>query len=223
MNRIMEPELMEEDAQARAYVEADFEEPHSNFIRLFREFFGHREILGYVLDLGCGPGDISFRFARAYRNCTVHGIDGSEAMLGYGRKILSESNNIEKRVKLIQGRLPGAILQRAEYDAIISNSLLHHLHDPHVLWETIRRYALPEAPVFVMDLKRPGTASEARSLAETYAGNEPEILQRDFYNSLLASFEVEEVAAQLEQAGLGHLSVKEVSDRHLVVSGMAAS
>ncbi len=35
MNRTPEPELMLEQEQARAYFEADFEEPHGRFIELF--------------------------------------------------------------------------------------------------------------------------------------------------------------------------------------------
>ncbi|MCP4716998.1 MAG: class I SAM-dependent methyltransferase, partial [Deltaproteobacteria bacterium] len=69
MQRIAEPELMLDKEQARAYAEADFDEPHSMFIDLFRERFRERECEGYVLDLGCGPGDITFRFARAYPCC----------------------------------------------------------------------------------------------------------------------------------------------------------
>jgi hypothetical protein len=41
----------------------------------------------------------------------------------------------------------------------------------------------------------------------------------DFYNSLRAAFEVEEVEAQLRAAGLDGFTVRAVSDRHLVVTG----
>lgn len=37
MQRIPEPDLMDDDAQARAYAEADFSEPHENFIALFKQ------------------------------------------------------------------------------------------------------------------------------------------------------------------------------------------
>ena len=35
MERIPEPDLMSEQEQARAYAEADFSEPHENFVDLF--------------------------------------------------------------------------------------------------------------------------------------------------------------------------------------------
>ncbi|MEW6001629.1 MAG: class I SAM-dependent methyltransferase [Nitrospirota bacterium] len=220
MKRIPEPEeLMDDEEQAIAYAGADFEEPHSRFITLFKETFGSSSISGYVLDIGCGPGDITFRFARAYPNCIVHGVDGAEAMLSRARKILENSTDLKDRVKLFHGILPDALLRREKYDIIISNSLLHHLHNPQILWDAVKLYAAPQAPVFIMDLKRPESPDEARQLVETYSGKEPEILKRDFFNSLLAAFEVVEVKEQLEIAGLSHFTVTVVSDRHMVISG----
>ena len=219
MERIPEPELMEDEEQAQAYAHADFEDAHSRFIEVFKEHFGSHEMSGYVLDLGCGPGDITFRFARVYPNCRLHGVDGSEAMLKAGRIILANYQDVESRVELVQGFLPHADLPRPAYDAVISNSLLHHLHAPEVLWRTVDRFAKPGAPIFIMDLKRPGSEEEARELVETYSGDEPEVLKKDFYNSLLAAFEPEEIQDQLEEAGLDHLSIREISDRHLTISG----
>ena len=63
MRRILEPELMEDEAQAAAYAGADFEKPHSRFVELFQESFACLNITGAVIDLGCGPGDIMFRIA----------------------------------------------------------------------------------------------------------------------------------------------------------------
>jgi len=102
---------------------------------------------------------------------------------------------------------------------VVSNSLLHHLHDPAGLWRMIRARGAAGAAVVVMDLMRPASESAARALVEAYAADEPEVLRRDFYNSLLAAFEPGEVRQQLAAAGLGHFSVTEASDRHLVVRG----
>lgn len=218
MERIPEPELMDEDEQARAYALADFAEPHDRFVELFREAFPDEAITGQVLDLGCGPADVTQRFARAFPDCRIDGVDGAERMLHYGQMILAQAG-LNTRVRLIHGYLPGAPLPHAHYDAVISNSLLHHLQNPMVLWDAIQAHAKPGAPVFVMDLMRPASREEALALKERYAAGEPEVLQRDFFHSLLAAYRVEEVAEQLAQAGLAHLTVRAVSDRHLTVSG----
>ena len=105
------------------------------------------------------------------------------------------------------------------YDVIISNSLLHHLHDPMVLWNSIRTYAAPKAIIFVMDLFRPATQLEAKRVVEQYATNEPALLKDDFLHSLCASYRIEEVEKQLEQANLRKLSTEIVSDRHSIVYG----
>lgn len=221
MERIPEPELMEDEAQARAYAEADFSEPHSHFVERLQAAFPPEAISGYVLDLGCGPGDITLRVARAWPSCHVHGVDGAAAMLRYGQQAIVEAG-LEQRVRLVLGRLPEVSLPREKYDVLISNSLLHHLPEPAVLWDCLKRYGVRGAPVFIMDLRRPATRNDAVALMEQYAAGEPEILQRDFLNSLLAAFEPEEVQAQLLQAGLASLRVEAVGDRHLTISGFLA-
>jgi len=205
--------------QARAYAAADFEEPHSNVIRLFQQSFGTQLPGRSVLDLGCGPGDITFRFARAYPDCIVHGVDGSAAMLSLARKALAQAPDMSGRIVFIRALLPEVELPLPQYDTVISNSLLHHLPDPQVLWETIKCFAGPGAPVFIMDLKRPASLSEARHLTRTYTAGEPEILQRDFYNSLCAAFEPSEIEEQLQAAGLEHFTITSVSDRHVIITG----
>lgn len=221
MERKRERELMDDDAQALAYAQADFDGPHSDYMEQFRDTFGGREISGYALDLGCGPGDISFRFARAYPRCAVHAVDGSAAMLKQGRRLLEQELELAGCVEFIESTFPGAVLPRDDYDVIISNSLLHHLRDPQVMWQEVNRLAAPGAPVFIMDLRRPGSPAVARKLVDRYTGKEPEILRRDFYNSLLSAFRVEEIRKQLDRAGLEDLEVRELGDRHVLIAGLA--
>jgi ubiquinone/menaquinone biosynthesis C-methylase UbiE len=221
MQRIPEPELMDEDEQARAYAEADFSEPHEQFVALFGEAFPNLELAGTALDLGCGPADVTLRFARAHPRCRIDGVDGAGAMLRFGREAVRRAG-LEERVRLVRGCLPDAVLPLEAYDAVISNSLLHHLADPNVLWASARRWGKPGAPVFIMDLMRPDNIEQAERLVRLYAAAEPEILRRDFYNSLRAAYRPEEVREQLRAADLTGLDCRPVSDRHLVVSGRLA-
>lgn len=218
MLRIPEPELMDEGEQARAYAEADFAEPNERFVG----YFGTEvepPASGTVLDLGCGPGDIAIRLARRYPGLAVHGLDGSGAMLRFAEARLVAEPELRSRVRFVRGVLPGAQLPLLKYAAVVSNSLLHHLHDPLVLWKAIRNSGAPGAAVLVMDLYRPGSSGAAQEIVEAYAGEEPQLLQRDFFNSLCAAFEPDEVRAQLESCALDSLGVRTVSDRHLLVTG----
>jgi SAM-dependent methyltransferase len=220
MRRITEPELMDDLAQAEAYAAADFSDAHSRIVEAFAEYFPGDRITGPVLDLGCGPGDISFRFAARYPGCSVLGVDGSAAMIRLAKDRKAHDAACGERVRFIQGLLPAASMPDVKYAAIISNSLLHHLHDPAVLWETIARHAQADTKIYVVDLFRPQSTAAARQLVERYAVDEPDILRRDFYNSLCAAFEPREVESQLLAAGLAGLAVEVISDRHLVVHGV---
>jgi ubiquinone/menaquinone biosynthesis C-methylase UbiE len=220
MQRITEPELMNEPEQAVAYANADFEAPHSRVIELFRRTFPDWTGAGRVLDLGCGPGDIAMRFARAYPGCIIDGIDGAAAMLDVGRGILNKDPSLQACVNLLEIMLPHQRPPHNQYDAVISNSLLHHLHDPFVLWNAIAEFAKPDAPIFIIDLMRPDSPVEAQRLTDLYTVGAPDVLRRDFHASLFASLTPSEVAEQLQSIPtLRHLQVSAISDRHLVVWG----
>ncbi len=92
MRRVPEPELMEDEPQARAYSEADFAEPHSMFVRLCREAWAGHEIRGRMLDLGCGPADVTVRLAKAFPALAIDGVDGSAAFSISFRSSLSDSS-----------------------------------------------------------------------------------------------------------------------------------
>jgi ubiquinone/menaquinone biosynthesis C-methylase UbiE len=218
VERIPEPELMVAPEQVAVYASADFSEPHSMFIRLFQQYFPDEVVNGMVLDLGCGAADISCRFAQAFPDCSLDGVDASETMLTYGRNLV-EKQGLSERVHLLNGYIPNLTLPRLRYDVIISNSLLHHLANPLSLWETIKRSVKPSGAIFIMDLLRPPSREEAHYLVKTHSKQEPEILQQDFFNSLLAAYSVAEIEAQLQAIGLYYLEIYEVSDRHWVAVG----
>lgn len=222
MERIPEPELMDGFEQARAYALADFEEPHNHFIELFQQRFPGIDLNGCVLDLGCGPADITMRFANAYPQSRLHGVDGAENMLFFARQNI-DAVRLNTRIRLIQACLPDVKLPMEKYDAVISNSLLHHLSDPQVLWESVKKHAKQGAAIFIMDLMRPGSREQAQQLVMEHAAAEPPVLQDDFFNSLLAAYRPDEIEEQLKKAGLEKLSVEVVSDRHLIVHGHMAS
>jgi SAM-dependent methyltransferase len=140
-------------------------------------------------------------------------------MLRFGVERLHEAPELGGRVQFIEGILPGATLPLAHYDAVISNSLLHHLHDPSVFWTAVREAGAPGAAVLVMDLFRPQSRTDAQAIVDQYAANEPEVLRADFLASLCAAFEPDEIRAQLRAVGLDSLQVRTVSDRHLLVTG----
>ena len=207
--------------QVSAYASADFDSAHS---AIMAECFARRPTLPddtLIADLGCGTGDIALRVARHYPRSCVHAFDGSDPMLECARLAVDEAG-LGARVELQSAVLPElGDLGEAHlggYGFIVSNSLLHHLHDPGVMWDAVRRLSGPGGFVFVADLRRPDDEEQARACVARYASDEPEILRRDFYNSLLAAFTVDEVREQLAERDLP-LTVEPLGDRHMIVVG----
>jgi len=219
MERIVEKELMDDPKHAIAYANADFEKINNRVIEIFDIEFPDIEIKGTILDLGCGPGDITFRFAKHFPGSTVIGIDGAAVMIELANQRKCRETEFLSNIKFIEAEIPVAPIPGIPYDLIVSNSLYHHLHNPEVLWKTILDYGSSGTKIFIVDLFRPDSKERADWLVNEYSGNEPEILKKDFYNSLCASFEPAEVEQQLSNTGLSYLSVKIVSDRHLIVYG----
>jgi SAM-dependent methyltransferase len=215
MERVPEPEIMDEREQAEAYAIADFAAVNQAFADAFAARFPSF-LRGRIVDLGCGPADIPIRIAKRIPGVRITGVDGSEAMLTHGREAV-RSAGLADRIDLVAGFIPGAV--DGPFDAVVSNSLLHHLHRPEVLWSEIGRLARPGAAVFVVDLMRPASVDAARTIVETYSGNERPILKRDFLASLCAAFTPDEVRRQLDEAGLSHLEVRATTDRHLTIAG----
>lgn len=217
MKRVPEPELMNEPAQAAAYAAADFAEVNQAFVDRFLGLLPAPPT-GHVIDLGCGPGDIAVRLCRAAPEVRVVGVDGAEEMLALAERA-GAAAGLGDRLEWRHAMLPGACPER-RFDAVISNSLLHHLPDGEILWSEIDAVAAPGAIVLVVDLMRPASSAAARAIVDQYSAGEPEVLRTDFYNSLLAAFTPAEVAAQLARfPRLASLAIDTISDRHLAVHG----
>lgn len=210
---------MDDPAQARAYAQADFSDANSLFIETFSTQFGDREPRR-VIDLGCGPADIPVRFVRRYPGAQVTAVDGSPAMRALARARI-EADGLSDQIKIVHWCLgePRPPSVAGYFDAILSNSLLHHLRDPVVMWGAIETLAKPGAAILVMDLIRPATERAACAIVEKYSSADPEILRNDFYNSLLAAYRVDEIRTQLAGTLLSSFKVERISDRHLAVFG----
>jgi trans-aconitate methyltransferase len=164
VKRAPEEELMDLPAHAQAYANADFSEPNSKFVALFSEKFPgfNRQ---QILDLGCGPAEITMRLAEQYPQAKVIGLDGADAMLEIAGKEILRHSSLANRVDIRKwhiGRQENPLGSQG-FHAVVSNSLLHHMHDPLDLWRAIRACAAPGAAVLVMDLIRPQSASRPKT------------------------------------------------------------
>jgi 2-polyprenyl-3-methyl-5-hydroxy-6-metoxy-1,4-benzoquinol methylase len=218
MERICEPELMEDGEQARAYADTDFSAGDRAMVEALLDSNGIA-IGRRILDLGCGPGNITFLLAERCPGATVLGVDGSAAMLAIAEARRLDDLHRCESVRFLEELLPCPSLAGERFSALVSNSLLHHLHDPALLWRSIAALAAPEAVVFVRDLRRPPDEQTLADLVRRHAAGLHPIVRTDYRNSLRAAFTVDEVRGQLAAAGLEGLLVTEVDEQYLQVEG----
>lgn len=221
LNRQVEPELMNATDQVEAYAAADFSQSDQALVEWIAQRFpaglGDR-----VIDLGCGPGNIALLLVQRWQQIEVVGVDGAPKMLAlaqdHGKCLGSDQ---ARRLHWQQACLPDPTLPGG-FSAVVSNSLLHHLHEPAVLWDCIKQVAAPGCVVVIHDLRRPHREEELQQLVERHAATAPPVLKRDYEASLRAAFNAEEVQQQLQQAQLPQLKVMEREDRYLTVWGQLA-
>jgi len=215
-HRQPEPDLMDLAQEAVAYAQADFSAVNQAFVDRLLEL--HSPPHARVIDLGCGPADIPIRLHCQRPAWQITAVDGSLAMLQLAAAAMAHSPAAQA-IGLLECDACATPLPDHSFDVVISNSLLHHVTEPLQMWREIARLAASGGFVFVRDLFRPATLAQAEQIVKTYAGNESQLLQDEFHRSLLAAYTLEEVKAQLRQAGLSGLRVTQASDRHLDITG----
>ena len=216
MDRVLEPEVMDDPHQVLAYAQADFEEENQGFVDQFFTLYPDLEH-PHIVDLGCGPGDIPIRVARRHTSCRVTGIDASQPMIAYAEQAVKKAG-LDDRIHFLCQRFQDVELSPPA-DAMISNSLVHHVPNPLRFWYSLKTLLKPGATILVMDLLRPENSEAAQAIVNEQAAGEPEQLRKDFFHSLLAAFTEDEVAAQLAELNLSRLMVDVPDDRHWIVTG----
>ncbi len=229
MERVPEPELMEEKDQVISYDEADFSEGEFNLINqishyLLRKKFslGEKDL---IVDLGCGPGNISEKLAIKWPNTEVVGIDGSKEMILRAEYNRENSTNRKKLKNLryicsdIKDIKSNNLFLKKRISLLVSNSLIHHISNLEVFFNTIRGLSNNITVNFHKDLKRPLDEKSALELKEQCSTKYNEILTNDYYASLRASYSFKELKDFILENDLSSLDVFEDGDKYLIVYG----
>jgi ubiquinone/menaquinone biosynthesis C-methylase UbiE len=211
--RVPEKELMCSNEQAASYANANFTESNNIFIN---NTFQHVKIDIYtqLLDVGCGDGEIPIRISKE-TDCEITAIDGSQAMLNEFKKKIKK-NNI-KNIFLYKKLIDHNLFLGKSFDVITCNSVLHHVSDLSLFWNTIFRLTRKNGIICLMDLERPKSNKEMDYILLKYGGKDP-ILLDDFKNSLKAAYTINEVSQQLDGYNNISFNIKPISDRHFFVN-----
>jgi ubiquinone/menaquinone biosynthesis C-methylase UbiE len=219
--RTLEPEVMDTPDEACDYDGMD----HRQVNRLFASDFlllldgAPTRTQPLVLDVGTGTAQIPIELCRQDPRCRMTAVDLSLEMLKLaGRNVAAAG--LAARVEIVYAdarRLPFA---SAGFDAVISNSIVHHIAEPAPIVAEMRRVLRDGGAFFLRDLLRPEDAATAERLVGQYAGGENEHSRAMFRASLHAALTMGEVRQMLAAAGLPPEWARQTSDRHWTAAGI---
>jgi len=225
--RTLEPEVMDTAEEAADYDSMD----HSGVNRLFVDDLlaaaqtaeGQSQPLSgeplKILDVGTGTALIPVELCCRPVNCDIWAIDMAVEML-----LLAEENvrhsALDGRVLLSQEDAKEMSYSDAEFDWVISNSIIHHIPDPEQSLREMLRVLRPGGLLFVRDLLRPESDAEVESIVSTYAGLENQRQQQLFRQSLHAALSVDEITDLMVSLNWSGKRVSQSSDRHWTIAGV---
>jgi len=213
MERILEPEVMDTEAEALEYDAMDFLAINTLFAQRAVEL-GSR--IAQVLDLGTGTARIPILIAQARPEWQIVAIDWAESMLAIARENIVRAK-LETQIQLKFMDAKQLPYPSSSFDGVISNSLIHHLPDPLPFFRELKRVLKPQGFLLLRDLLRPSSPAIADAMV-TEIGTEYSPHQTQlFRDSLGAAFTLEEIQSFVEAVGLSDVKVYQSSERHWTI------
>jgi arsenite methyltransferase len=212
--RIPEPDLvMDNPESVRAFAQyGNFKTPLGMSYLLYAAHICEVIRQGdLVLDLGCGPGNLLLFVAQLNPRAQFIGLDLSDVMLGHAQK---ESQRLGiKNVRFLKGDMTNLRpFHQKSVDVCISSLAIHHLPSSEHLqnmFKEIARVLRPGGGLFLTDYGRLKREGSMHFVAHKYRERQPQLLTEDYFNSLKASFSLQEIEDCYKSTlkGLGDLRV----------------
>ncbi len=218
MERTLEPEVMDTAEEADGYDAMDHGEPNAAFVDRLCAL----EAGGRMLDIGTGPGHLPLLVCARIDGAAVVGIDLSEHMLRHAERHRAKST-YRDRVEYRLGDAKGLEFGDGEFDAVFSNTILHHIPDPRPFLREAWRVLKPEGALLIRDLYRPATPERALELVAQHAASASPYQRELFRASLHAAFATGELERIAREAGLEGAELTVDSDRHMSLQKRAGA
>ena len=210
IDRILEPEVMDTPEEARDYNAMD----HTEVNRVFVDDFLACEFEATdILDLGTGTAQIPVELCRRHQTCRVMAVDASVNMLDLARYNIDVAGMLE-RIQLQKANARTLEFADNMFDAVISNSIIHHIPEPIACLQEAVRVTRDGGMLFFRDLLRPESRNQLHQLVKTWTGDESEHAQQMFGESLHAALSLEEIREMIDSLGFPADTVQQNSDRH---------
>jgi ubiquinone/menaquinone biosynthesis C-methylase UbiE len=210
LNRVLEPEVMDTLEEAQDYDSMNHQHVNQLFVKDVLDFGITK---GDLLDLGTGTAQIPVHFCLTCPDVRIMAVDMAVNMLDLARYNI-EVAGVTERVQLAQCDAKDLPQSDATFDAVISNSIVHHIPDPMICLSEAVRVTKAGGRLFIRDLMRPDTEAELEAFVETYAGDENEHQQKMFRESLHAALSLAEIREGVASLGFESDTVQATSDRH---------
>ncbi|WP_437811345.1 class I SAM-dependent methyltransferase [Sorangium sp. So ce1078] len=219
LTRVLEPEVMDTDEDARAYDSMDHAAVNTAFCDAL---LSHNPDLAYALDVGTGTCLLPIELCRRVPTARIKAIDLSASMLGLGRRHVEQAGlNAVIAIALQDAK---ALPEPDDtFSAVLSNSIVHHIPEPMEVMREMHRVLRPGGLLFVRDLVRPENEASVAALVDTYAANDTAYQRALFDASLRAALSLEEVREILCSLGIPPECAQVTSDRHWTVAFRRAS
>jgi SAM-dependent methyltransferase len=231
--RTLEPELMDSREDAWDYDSMDHAEVNRRFVEdLLAELVPSSTNSSYsvqpspdsegdgdggdrllVLDIGTGTAQIPILLCQMADDVRVIAADAAVSMLDLARLNI-EIAGLREQIQLDHSDAKQTAYRDCMFDAVISNSIVHHIPDPRAAFREAVRVTKLGGLLFFRDLKRPADEDEVERLVETYAAGCNKHQQSLFRDSLHAALTLEEIGALVAELGYAPDTVEVTSDRH---------
>jgi len=208
--RILEPEVMDTPDEARDYDSMDHREVNRRFVA---DFLHAGPARGTILDVGTGTAQIPIEFCHQSHEGRVVAIDLADEMLILARRNVAAAG-LEARVQIERVNARGLPYADGAFDAVMSNSIIHHIPEPATAFAEMVRVCKPGGRLFVRDLLRPMDQESLLKIVEMYAGGANDHQRSLFGSSLHAALMRDEVGGLVAALGYPESSVQATSDRH---------
>jgi ubiquinone/menaquinone biosynthesis C-methylase UbiE len=212
--RVLEPEVMDDRAEAVQYNDMDHAEVNRNFVT---DLLAAGPLGFDCLDIGTGTALIPIELCVRNQDVRVMAADASTTMLDLARYRL-EVNSLIGRIQLHLGDAKKMVFEDRFFDTVMSNSLVHHLPSHATFLVEALRVLRPNGLLFVRDLCRPEDLDALESLVSTHAAKETASSQQMLRQSLHAALSLDEIRSLAIDAGLPADCVSMSSDRHWTLS-----
>jgi len=199
IERILEPEVMDNEIEAQEYDQMDFTEVNTDFALLASKLIKEEEKIK-VLDIGTGTAQIPIILADFRPKWHITAIDLADSMLKIAKKNIEEKNKSSQiTLQLIDGKkMP---YPDNSFDLVISNSLIHHIPKPIELFKEINRIVKPNGAILLRDLFRPQSEKDIERIVDEanldYSPRQKQLFQ-DSLHAALTVDEVKDLAHEME-------------------------